>query len=151
MELKQGLEVGERLFKKLGHEIRSWPQVETLRNQGKAVMLIGTETSIDGIIAMKDEIRPEAKGVINELHRVGIKVIMLTGDNEVMARAIAKEVGIDDFRADLKPEGKVAAVRELAEKYGAVGHGRRWHKRCSGSGTGNGRNSDGNGRYRRGY
>lgn len=112
------------LFRKLGQESRSMPQIETLietlRNQGKTVMLIGTEAGIDGIIAIRDEIRPQAKGVIKELHRMGVKVIMLTGDNEVTARAIAEELGIDDVRADLKPEGKVAAVKELEEKYGAV-------------------------------
>jgi Cd2+/Zn2+-exporting ATPase len=110
----------EGLFRKLGQESRSMPQIETLRNQGKTVMLLGTEAGIDGIIAIRDGIRPQAEGVINELHRMGVKVIMLTGDNEVTARAIAEELGIDDVRADLKPEGKVAAVRELDEKYGAV-------------------------------
>lgn len=108
------------LFRKLGQESRSIAHIETLRNQGKTVMLIGTEVSIDGIIAIRDEIRTQAKGVINELHRMGVKVIMLTGDNEVTARAIAEELGIDDVRADLKPEDKVAAVRELEQKYGTV-------------------------------
>lgn len=108
------------LFRKLGQESRFMPQIETLRNQGKTVMLLGTEAGIDGIIAIRDGIRPQAEGVIKELHRMGVKVIMLTGDNEVTARAIAEELGIDDVRADLKPEGKVAAIKELEEKYGAV-------------------------------
>lgn len=110
----------ERLFRKLEQGSRSIAQIEAQRNQGKTVMLIGMEASIDGIIAIRDEIRPQAERVINELHRMGVKVIMLTGDNEVTARAIAEELGIDDVRADIKPEGKVAAVRELEQKYGAV-------------------------------
>jgi len=110
----------QELFRKFGQESRSIPQIETLRRQGKTVMLVGTESSIDGIIAIRDEIRPQVEKVVHALHGMGIKVIMLTGDNEVTARAIAEEVGIDDVRADLTPEGKVAAVRELEERYGAV-------------------------------
>jgi Cd2+/Zn2+-exporting ATPase len=110
----------EGLFRKLGHEIQSWPQLTTLRNQGKTVILIGTETRIDGIIAVRDEIRPEARPVIEELHHLGIKVAMLTGDNEITARAIAAELGIDEVRANLKPEDKVTAIRELTLQHGAV-------------------------------
>jgi len=110
----------EELFRKLGREIQSWPQIATLRNQGKTVILIGTETRIDGIIAVRDEIRPEARPVIEELHRLGIKVAMLTGDNEITARAIAAELGIDEVRANLKPEDKVTAIRELTLQHGAV-------------------------------
>ncbi|HOP75907.1 MAG TPA: heavy metal translocating P-type ATPase [Thermogutta sp.] len=110
----------EGLFRKLGLESQTIPQIETLRSHGKTVMLVGTETGIDAIVAIRDRIRSEAKEAIDELHRMGIKVIMLTGDNEATARAIAEELGIDEVRADLKPEGKVAAVKMLEEKYGTV-------------------------------
>ena len=108
------------LFRKFGQESQSIAQIETLRNQGKTVMLVGTEEGIEGVIAIRDEIRPQAEKVINELHGMGVKVIILTGDNEVTARAIAEELGIDDVRADLKPEDKVAVVKRLEEEYGAV-------------------------------
>lgn len=108
------------LFKKFGQDIQSIPQVESLRNEGKTVVLIGTEERIEGLIAIRDEIRTQAKMVIESLHAMGIKVIMLTGDNKVTARAIAEELGIDDVRADLKPEDKIKVIRELKEKYGAV-------------------------------
>lgn len=110
----------EGLFRKLGQDNRSIMKVEALRNQGKTVIFVGTEAGIEGIIALRDEIRPEAEKVINELHRVGVKVVMLTGDNEVTARAIAEELGINDARASLKPEDKVAAIQELKERYGPV-------------------------------
>ena len=51
---------------------------------------------------------------------MGIKVIMLTGDNENTARAISKEIGIDDFKAELKPEDKIKAIEKLEQEYGAV-------------------------------
>jgi len=108
------------LFEKFGQKIRDIPQIETLRSEGKTVMLVGTESNIDGIIAIRDEIRPESEGLIEELHRNKIKVVMLTGDNEVTARAIAKKLGIDDVRADLKPEEKVAVIKELAQSHGGV-------------------------------
>lgn len=108
------------LFKRFGQDSQSLQQVESLRNEGKTVVLIGTEESMEGLIATRDEIRPQAKEVIENLHSMGIKVIMLTGDNEVTARAIAKELGIDEVKADLRPENKIESIKELEYKYGVV-------------------------------
>lgn len=108
------------LFHKFGQDDRSIPQIAALRGEGKTVMLVGTEADVEGVIAIRDEIRPEARGMIEELHRMGVKVVMLTGDNEVTARAIARELGVDEVRADLKPEDKVAAIKALEAEYGAV-------------------------------
>lgn len=108
------------LFEDLGLNVRAIPDAERLKNEGKTVILVGTEEAIDGLIAIRDEVRPQARGVIDQLHRMGVKVIMLTGDNEVTARAIAKEVGVEEVRADLKPEDKIKAVEELEKKYGSV-------------------------------
>lgn len=65
------------------------------------------------MIAPRDEIRSQAKNIINDLHSMDIKVVMLTGDNENTASAIAKEVGIDEFKANLKPEDKIKAIENL--------------------------------------
>jgi Cd2+/Zn2+-exporting ATPase len=100
--------------------VRLIPDAEKLRKEGKTVILVGTETSIAGIIAIRDEVRPQARGAIDQLHKMGVKVVMLTGDNQMTARAIAKEVGVDEVRADLKPEDKIKAVEELEKKYGSV-------------------------------
>ena len=90
-----------------------------LQEEGKTVVVIGDKTSARGLIAIRDRIRQNAKAAIEALHAAGIgKVVMLTGDNERTARAIAREVGIDDVYAGLKPEDKQAKVRELA----ASGH-----------------------------
>lgn len=94
--------------------------VEKLTQEGKTVILIGSSNKIEGIIALRDEIRTEAKGVIDNLHNMGIKAIMLTGDNKITARAISEEIGIDNFKADLKPEDKVNAIEKLEREYGAV-------------------------------
>jgi Cd2+/Zn2+-exporting ATPase len=95
--------------------------IERLQGEGKTVVLVGSEKAAWGLIAIRDNIRPNARKAIDELHKVGVKkVVMLTGDNELTAAAIARAVGIDEFYADLKPEDKVAKVRELARSYGHV-------------------------------
>ncbi len=108
------------LFEELGLKVRGIPDAERLRDEGKTVILVGTEESIAGFIAIRDEVRPQAKEVVDQLHRMGVRVVMLTGDNEVTAKAIAKELGIDEVKADLKPEDKIKAVEELEKKYGSV-------------------------------
>lgn len=96
-------------------------QIERLQEDGKTVVVIGADNGAWGLIAIRDQVRPHAKHAIAELHAAGIqKVVMLTGDNRRTAEAIAREVGIDDVFADLKPEDKVRKVRELASQYGHV-------------------------------
>ena len=109
------------LFKELGFNFEDIRGVtEELAQEGKTVILLGTSEKIQGVIALRDEIRPEAKEIISDLHSMGIKVIMLTGDNENTARAISKEIGIDEYKADLKPEDKIKAIENLEQEYGAV-------------------------------
>ena len=95
-------------------------KMEKLRTEGKTVMLVGSDQALFGIIAVRDEIRPVAKQVIAELKHMGMIVVMLTGDNHVTAQAIAKELGINLVKADLKPDDKVAAIKELKKEYGVV-------------------------------
>jgi len=101
--------------------------VPELQAEGKTVILVGTEDELEGVIAVADEIRPSAAQTIERLHDLGIEhIIMLTGDNERTARAIAQQVGVDEFRAELLPDDKVAAINELTEQYDGVamvGHG----------------------------
>ncbi|WP_336134314.1 heavy metal translocating P-type ATPase [Natronomonas amylolytica] len=92
-----------------------------LEREGKTVVVVGTETELLGAVAIADEVRPASKRAVERLHEMGVEhVVMLTGDNEGTARAIAEEVGVDEYRAELLPEGKVEAVEELQTDYGEV-------------------------------
>jgi len=98
-----------------------WDDINHLQDEGKTVVVIGDEKTAWGLMAIRDNIRPNARKAITDLHEAGIqRVVMLTGDNERTAQAIARDVGIDDFYANLKPEDKVTRVRELAQQYGHV-------------------------------
>lgn len=93
-------------------------QISDLEKQGKTVVLLGSGDEPLGIIAVADRVRAEAKNVIQMLKQGGIeRVIMLTGDNERTAAAIAQEAGVNEFYAQLLPEGKVETVKRLKEKY----------------------------------
>ena len=107
-------------FEDLGVSILDKIDIDRLRGQGKTVILIGNTDGIRGAIGIRDEIRLNAKQVVWELHTMGIKAIMLTGDSEIVAGAISKELGLDEFRANLQPAGKTEAVKELEQKYGDV-------------------------------
>ncbi len=96
-----------------------------LRNQiesaGSTIVVVGDENGLTGLLELRDRIRPEARSIVARLHAQGVKsIIMLTGDNEQTARAVAAEVGIDEVRAQLLPEDKVAAIEELAEQHEMV-------------------------------
>lgn len=95
-------------------------EIERLQAEGKTVVLVGTQDRIQGLFAIRDEPRPEAKRAIQQLHKMQVKVAMLTGDNARTAKAIAAELGIDEVRADLKPDDKVKAIQELEQQYGLV-------------------------------
>jgi Cd2+/Zn2+-exporting ATPase len=88
--------------------------VPALQSEGKTVVLVGTPDELEGVIAVADEVRPEAERTIAALRALGVeRTVMLTGDNERTARAIAEQVGVDEFQAELLPEEKVAAVEEI--------------------------------------
>ncbi|MGI2336218.1 MAG: heavy metal translocating P-type ATPase [Dehalogenimonas sp.] len=89
-----------------------------LENEGKTAILVMGHGEVMGIIAVADQLRPGAKEAIASLKKAGIKhIVMLTGDNEGTAKAIASQTGIDEYRAQLLPEDKVAAIEELKRKY----------------------------------
>ena len=95
--------------------------VADLAAGGKTVVLVGTERDVVGAIAVADELRPEAAPAVERLHELGIeRVVMLTGDNEATARAVAEAVGVDEYRASLLPAEKVTAVEDLGREGGVV-------------------------------
>lgn len=107
---------------KLGVSLeRAWEDINHLQGAGKTVVILGDEKAPWGLLAIRDNIRPNARTAIEAMHAFGTeKVVMLTGDNERTAQAIARELGIDEVHADLKPEDKAVRVRELSAQYGHV-------------------------------
>ncbi|MFB6122303.1 MAG: heavy metal translocating P-type ATPase [Haloferacaceae archaeon] len=95
--------------------------VPELQAEGKTVVLVGTEDELEGVIAVADEIRPEAARTVSRLKALGVeRTVMLTGDNERTARAIADQVGVDDYRAELLPDEKVEAIEALVDEEDGV-------------------------------
>ena len=86
-------------------------QTETL--QGRTPVILATKDSIIAVIMVSDAIKPEAIEAIKNLHKLGIKTVMLTGDNKNTAEAIAKEVGIDEVVAEVLPGHKLNKIKEL--------------------------------------
>jgi len=95
--------------------------IEALQADGKTVILVGTNERILGVVAVADEVRPEAKRTVERLHELGVeRIVMLTGDNEVTARAVGEMAGVDEVRAELLPEEKAETVAALDEEFGGV-------------------------------
>ena len=92
-----------------------------LEAEGKTAIVICSETTPLAVIAVADTVRETSRQAIAELHALGIRTLMLTGDNDLTAKAIAKNVGIDDARGNLLPEDKLAVINEELNKYGKVG------------------------------
>ena len=84
------------------------------RRDGAGVMLVAVDGRLAGLLAVADPVRPAARGAIAALRHSGLRVVMLTGDNQITAEAVGRAVGgLDDIRADLKPEDKARIVGEL--------------------------------------
>ena len=99
---------------------------DKLANEGKTPMYIAVNNRLEGIIAVADTVKPSSKEAIENLHKMGIKVAMITGDNKKTAHAIAKQVGIDIVLAEVLPEDKANEVKKLQEtgsKVAMVGDG----------------------------
>jgi len=87
-----------------------------LEEEGKTVMIVSYNKSIVGIIAVADTVRQATKEAIDKLRQMNIKTVMITGDNEKTANAIAKQVGVDNFFAEVLPQDKAKKIKELQEK-----------------------------------
>ena len=96
-------------------------RLTALEEQGKTVILLTDEQSVHGLFAVADTVKDSSRQAIAELHALGIKTVMLTGDNAHTAKAIAAQVGIDEARGDLLPEDKLKAIESKLGKDDAVG------------------------------
>ncbi len=84
-----------------------------LRDEGQTIIFLAVEGQAAGLIGVTDAIKPSAKQAIDQLHRQGIEVIMMTGDNRTTAEAVAEQLGIDQVFAEVMPEDKAAKIKEL--------------------------------------
>lgn len=87
--------------------------MDALRVEGKTAMFVALDGALAGVVAVADPIKPTTAGAIRDLHDLGLRVIMATGDNQRTAEAVARTLGIDEVRADMLPEDKKALVEEL--------------------------------------
>jgi Cu+-exporting ATPase len=90
-------------------------EAERLWEKGKTVMFLGVDSQVTGIIALADTLKPNAREALAAIHKMGIEAVMLTGDNQRTAKAIAQEVGIDRVVAEVLPEHKAREVKRLQD------------------------------------
>nr|MBC7245568.1 copper-translocating P-type ATPase [Chloroflexota bacterium] len=99
-------------------------KAEELEAAGKTVMYVAVSRDerleAMGVIAVADTLKDDAVAAIRELHQMGVQIAMITGDNRRTAEAIARQVGIDHVLAEVLPDGKVAEIRKLQERFGLV-------------------------------
>jgi Cu+-exporting ATPase len=106
-----------KLMKERGFSINGLEkEAESLWAKGRTAMFLGIDSRVVGIIAVADTLKPGAKEAVAALHRMGIEVGMITGDNRRTAEAIAREVGIDRVLAEVLPEHKAQEVKKLQEE-----------------------------------
>lgn len=124
----QGVVIGTRkLMAQYGIDIQHvLSLMEKLERDGKTAMLAGINGQYAGLVAVADTIKDTSREAVQRLQKMGIKVIMMTGDNERTAQAIGKEVGVDAVIAEVLPEGKAEEVKKLQQqgkKVAMVGDG----------------------------
>ncbi|AJI13375.1 MULTISPECIES: heavy metal translocating P-type ATPase [Bacillus cereus group] len=127
VEGKQLLIGTRRLMKKFDIDIEEVSKaMEELEREGKTAMLIAIDKEYAGIVAVADTVKDTSKAAIARLKKMGLDVVMITGDNTQTAQAIAKQVSIDHVIAEVLPEGKAEEVKKLQEqgkKVAMVGDG----------------------------
>jgi P-type Cu+ transporter len=103
-----------RLMEEIGADIGELSSVtEKYRSEGQTVMYVAVEGQIAGLIGVADPIKKTTQEAINQLHREGIRVVMVTGDNRITAEAVGKKLGIDDVIAEVLPDKKAEIVKQL--------------------------------------
>jgi Cu+-exporting ATPase len=93
---------------------------DKLQSEAHTVIWVAENNAATGFIAVADPIKTSAAAAVRDLHALGLKIVMLTGDNPQAAQAVGRELGIDDVRAELSPEGKMEAIKALRAQPGTV-------------------------------
>ncbi len=108
-----------KLMKELGVTFDT-SQIEKFTAQGKTPVILATKEKVLGFVMVADEIKTESKQAVKDLHKLGIKVVMLTGDDEKAAKYMASLVGIDEVVAHVLPEDKLKKIKELQSQGNVV-------------------------------
>ncbi len=96
-------------------------EISVNQSEMKTVVIISNSSAVHGIITISDQMKPHAKGLVCELKNIGAKkIVMLTGDNAKTAARVANELGIEDYRAELLPDQKMAYIEKLNDEFGHV-------------------------------
>lgn len=104
----------DAMMRDLGADVRVVaPRAESLRAEGQTVMFVAVDGLVVGLLGVSDPIKATTADAIAQLKREGVRLVMLTGDNATTAQAVARRLGIEDVRADVKPDGKAAVVKAL--------------------------------------
>lgn len=127
IEGKQVLLGNQKLMQKFNIDISAVEACALeLNKQAQTPMFMAVDATLAGIISVADAIKPDSKEAIQRMHEMGLKVVLLTGDNKVTAQAVAQEVGISEVIAEVLPEDKASTVAQLqaqGEQVGMVGDG----------------------------
>lgn len=103
-----------RMMEKRGYPLNGLEkEVSRLQSEAKTAMLVAVDGQVEGIIAVADTLKDGSVEAIAELRRMGLRVVMLTGDNQKTAEAIARQAGLDEVIAEVLPEGKAAEIKRL--------------------------------------
>jgi Au+-exporting ATPase len=118
----KNIQIGaDRYLEQLDIDIAPFAHIaQRLANEGKSPLYVAIDGELAAIIAVADPIKATTPVAIKALHQLGLKVVMVTGDNARTAQAIAKQLNIDEVIAEVLPEGKVNAVRKLKAQYGNI-------------------------------
>jgi Cu+-exporting ATPase len=106
----------EKLMREIGaYDEKLAAQADDFRKKGQTVMFAAVDGELAGLLGVADPIKKTTVEAIKQLHAAGLKVVMMTGDNAATAKAVAREIGIDEVHAGVSPEDKSRVVRELQE------------------------------------
>lgn len=116
------IEIGaDRFMLQLGLDISMHEdEAERLGNQGKTPLFAAVDGRVAAIVAVADPIKQTTPAALNALHALGLKIVMITGDNQKTAEAIAEQLHIDEVVAEVLPAGKVETLQQLKSRYGSL-------------------------------
>ena len=117
-------------------------RAEAMQREGVTVLFAAVDGTLAALLGVSDPIKKSAREAMQQLHRDGLRVVMLTGDTRTTAEAVARQLGIDQVEAGVLPQQKAQVIQRLQAE-GKVADGRRRRERCARAGTGRSRNCHG--------